>query len=90
MKETDEGSEEKRGKEKKKGKVRQEKSSLGGTCCVGLHVLNAVGLLTLAVRASVVNAHPDRTLTFHNGKREPSSKTEVFLMGEPVACGQAA
>ena len=75
-----------KGEEKKKVKVRQEKSSLGGTCCAGLCVPNAVGLLTLAIRASVVNAHPDRTLILlvHNGTRETSSKTEVFPMGEPL------
>jgi hypothetical protein len=78
------------GEKKKKVKVRQEKSSVGGTCCAGLRVLNAFGLLTLAIRASVVNAHPDRTLILHNGTREPSSKTEVFPMGEPLACGQQA
>jgi len=78
VKETDEGSEEKRGKEKKIGKLRQEKSSLVGTFCVGLNVLIVVGLFTLAIRASVVNTHPDRTLIIHNGTIQSSSKQKYF------------
>jgi hypothetical protein len=86
VKETDEGSEEKRGKEKREGKARKVVSAWNILCrptCT-----YAVGLLTLAIRASVVNAYPVGTLIFHNGTRQPSSK--AVLMDRQVACGQAA
>ena len=87
MKESDEGSEEKRGKEKRRkkkdGKARKVVSAWNILCrptCT-----YAVGLLTLAIRTSVVDAHPDKTLIFRNGTREPSSKAEVFSHGQ-AAC----
>jgi hypothetical protein len=89
VKENDEGSEEKRGKEKKKRESKARKVVSAWNILCGPTCTYAVGLLTLAIRASIVNAHPNRTLIFHNGTREPSSKA-VFLTGRQCACGQAA
>jgi hypothetical protein len=79
--------EEKKREEKRDGKASKVVSAWNILCRPTCTF--AVGLLTRAIRASVVNAHPDRTFIFHNGTGELSAKA-VFLMDRPVACGQAA
>jgi hypothetical protein len=63
VKEPAEGREKRKRNEKKNEKVRQEKVISAWNILCRPTRTYAVGFLTLAIRASVVNEHPDRTLS---------------------------